>query len=321
MRMFSRTIPAEMLYPSMGYFEETTIDSSGKPRKHWIAIHKRGPLTLGWEVTYPTAYTLPEAAYDNIVGQFSQAIRHLPDWTVLHKQDVYLYDEYRPEKAEDFLARTYEKHFEGRRYLRHTSYLFLTLATEGLIMKKGAKSGLFGINSNVPVPKLERYEEFLGKCNEFIMTLTSSGLIRARELTLDDWQGTESTTGIVQRYMMLGNDSLTTSDVGFSAESISVYDHYAQCFDICESEQCPTQISNITRIDRLSGQSNDIYLSTGAELGVLLEGEHIVNRPGPQAQEDEFRTLVDGQPPERGGDRRLPRRHVLVERDGRLYEP
>lgn len=273
-----RKIPAAKMFPVMGYFLEQTTEQDGSKANHTVCIHKKGPITMGWEVEYPVAYTMEEEGYDAIIEQFYMSMRHLPEWCVVHKQDMFLYDEYAPKKTSEVLDHTYELHFQGRKFLRHRSYIFITMATQGQILKKGTSSGLFGITSKVPVPKPEKLQEFLSKCSEFIMTLTSSPHIRARELTKDDWQGTSKKPGIIQQYMMLGNDSLTMSDVGMSAEGVYVYDKSARCCVVCESDQCPNWISNVKRVERLSGQSNDIFLSTGSELGVLFPGEHVVNQ-------------------------------------------
>ena len=56
----------------------------------------------------------------------------LPDYSVLHKQDWYVKEEYRPDwkkTGTGFLARSNGMHFNERPFLNHRCYLFLTKTT------------------------------------------------------------------------------------------------------------------------------------------------------------------------------------------------
>jgi hypothetical protein len=101
-------------------------------------ISKRGDITLGYELRLPPLYSQTEADYDEMLSALSSAIKVLPEWTLVHRQDRYTYQKYTPGEAVGFLDRSYEKHFEGRPFLRHRSFLFLTFSrtTPGCLPEK-----------------------------------------------------------------------------------------------------------------------------------------------------------------------------------------
>ncbi|MSE90738.1 conjugal transfer protein TraG, partial [Escherichia coli] len=56
----------------------------------------------------------------------------LPNYSILHKQDIFITEKYEPDIRKDelsFLSRSFERHFNERPYLHHTCYLFLTKTT------------------------------------------------------------------------------------------------------------------------------------------------------------------------------------------------
>ena len=52
----------------------------------------------------------------------------LPNYSILHKQDIFITEKYEPDIRRDelsFLSRSFERHFNERPYLHHACYLFL----------------------------------------------------------------------------------------------------------------------------------------------------------------------------------------------------
>ena len=266
--MAFKTVPVGDIYPLAGVF--------GK-----VALSRKGPLTVGWEITYPVAYTVEEDEYDEIIENFSSAIRVLPEWAVVHKQDVYLYDYYKAPEGYDrsYLEKAYNRHFEGRRYLTARSYLFVTAAPRYLIEKSGKASGVFGFKGNIEVPSQKEFQRFLGKCEEFISILCTSGRVKARYLEEKDWLGDGAdNVGIIQRYMMMGTDSNVLSNIELSPSAIACNHKTAQVFNIGESDCLPNEVDSVLQVQALSSLSNKVFLSFGARLGTMLDCEHVVNQ-------------------------------------------
>ena len=267
MRINLRSVRMEDIFPVMNVLDG-------------VAVTTRGAFSVGWELTLPVAYTKDEDEYDEMAEALVQALRVLPPWTVVHRQDLYTYRTYRSGRTEhgSYLEECYDRHFEGRRYLEHRAYLFVTFGDGSLVNKEGKKSALFGLQPKLTPPPRSKYEEYLTKAREFIRVFLTPGHIGARELTAADWLGDGADPGVVQRYMMLGDDGPLLSDIPLSPSTVQVHDKVAQSFVIGEARHMPTAIPSVKRNDAMStGASCEIFLSLGANLGILLDCEHAVN--------------------------------------------
>lgn len=267
LQMRATAVRAEKIFPLMGVMDG-------------IAVSVNGTLTMGYELSLPAQYSCTESEYDDLVGSLSSAIGVLPPWTIVHRQDIFTRREWAPQAdvPEGFLSQSYAEHHRGRQYLTHRSYVYLSMSSKGLIEKNGTSSGLFGLGA-VQVPEKSALDAFRSKSREFIALLTGNGLVRARVMDEKDWLGDGEEIGVVQRVMMLGEESLVTSDVLLAPDSVRVKNKTAVCFAIGESDQLPTEISSVKRIDRYSSEGvNNVFLSMGSALGVELDCEHIVNQ-------------------------------------------
>ena len=96
-------------------------------------ISKDADITVAFEVELPELYTVTGAEYEAIHGCWCKAIKVLPDFCVVHKQDWFIKERYKPELQKDdmsFLSRSFERHFNERPYLKHSCYLYLTKTTK-----------------------------------------------------------------------------------------------------------------------------------------------------------------------------------------------
>ena len=62
-------------------------------------VSKKGDITFAWKLSLPAITTQGESAYDAMIGRLSAAIRNLPPYTIVHKQDSFLYRKYNPMKG------------------------------------------------------------------------------------------------------------------------------------------------------------------------------------------------------------------------------
>ena len=245
--------------------------------KDGIIISKRGDVTLGWELTLPDIYSLLGSEYDEMLSSLASAVRILPAWTMVHRQDIYLYDSYRPQLRGAFLPDSYERHFEGRRYLTHRQYLYLTMTTKGSAQRPVSGSGLYGAKAIRKLPSAERLRQLSSKASEFLSVLTGGGRISARRLTSDDFASAMN-DGIIPTYLRLGDRSGIFSDYPMSPDHVRIGDRNLWAFTLSESEDLPTELSTTQRVESLSGSASELFLSMGAAIGPLLDTEHIVNQ-------------------------------------------
>ena len=92
-------------------------------------VSKDADITVAFRVELPELFTVTAAEYEAIHSAWNKAVKVLPDYSIVHKQDWFIKENYAPDIQKDdlsFLSRSFERHFNERPFLNHTCYLFLT---------------------------------------------------------------------------------------------------------------------------------------------------------------------------------------------------
>ena len=95
--------------------EETTMRNTSKMTtlenrfpllavEHGCIISKDADITVAFEVELPELYTVTGAEYEAIHGCWCKAIKVLPDYSVVHKQDWFIKERYKPELQKDDMS-------------------------------------------------------------------------------------------------------------------------------------------------------------------------------------------------------------------------
>ena len=156
--------------------------------EHGCIISKDADITVAFEVELPELYTVTGAEYEAIHSCWCKAIKVLPDYSVVHKQDWFIKERYKPELQKDdmsFLSRSFERHFNERPYLKHTCYLYLTKTTKE---RNRMQSNFSTLCRGHIIPKeldRETTTKFLEACEQFERIMNDSGLVRLRRLSTD----------------------------------------------------------------------------------------------------------------------------------------
>lgn len=248
--------------------------------KDGIILSKTGDLTMGWQVQLPAAFELQEDGYDQIIIRLSSALRRLPPCCIVHKQDVYSYNDYQPQiqDSDGYLRQSYENHFGGRPYLTHKCYIYLTCTRKAELSRSCSSSGFFVASSQPRTPSRAEAEKFLSVAQEFSDVFTGGGSVSLRGLTDDDLLGTVEHPGLIQKIMMLGSSDLVLSDIEVSPSYLSSVDRMAGVFSVGEASCLPSQMSSVTAVQNLGTPKFPVVMSFASKLGILLDCEHIVNQ-------------------------------------------
>ena len=235
-----------------------------------IILSKRGDICVGWEVLLPSAFRCNEQAYDTLVSSMASAIGLLPDYTIVHKQDIYMRKRYASEPVRGFLEEAYERHFDGREYLDHKCLLWLSFSSRKNV--RGGSSGILGMPASA-LPKGAEIVRDLAAAEQFASILTGNPLLRLRRLTEEDIFGQ-----ILQDYLNFtdeGPDVL--SDIQVTPDSIRVGDKTLLCHLFADLDQLPGEVASCKRVGELSTEKSTVYLSYLNEIGQGLDCEHVVN--------------------------------------------
>ena len=239
-------------------------------------LSKRGDITVGWELELPPAFRCNEEKYDSLVATLRSAVTLLPDWSVVHKQDVFMRKRYASEPAKNFFSQSYERHFDGREYLDHRCRLFVTFSTKKNV--HGASSGLMGL-SETGLPKADAIGRCLGAADQFEAIVRSNDLLRLRRLTEADIFGDEASPGIIQDYLNFTDEGADVlSDLQMSGDRVRTGDKFISCHLISDLDQLPGEVASCRRVAALSTESSAVNLSFFHEIGQALDCEHIVNQ-------------------------------------------
>ena len=174
--------------------------------EHSCIISKDADITVAFEVELPELYTVTGAEYEAIHGCWCKAIKVLPDFCVVHKQDWFIKERYKPELEKDdmsFLSRSFERHFNERPYLKHSCYLYLTKTTKE---RNRMQSNFSTLCRGHIIPKeldRETAGKFMEAAEQFERIMNDSGFVRLRRLSTDEIVGTEKSAGLIERYFSL----------------------------------------------------------------------------------------------------------------------
>ena len=235
-----------------------------------VILSKRGDICVGWELTLPPAFRCNEAGYDSLLGTLSGAIALLPDYTVVHKQDVFMRKAYRAGAARGFLEEAYERHFDGREYLDHRCFLWLCFSSKKNI--RGGASGILGLGT-AGMPSAAVIARNLTAAEQFAAMVSGNSLWSLRRLTEDDIFG-----HILQDYLNFtdeGPDVL--SDIQVAPGSIRVGNKTVVCHLFADLDQLPGEVASCKLNRELSTENSAVMLSYLDEIGQSLDCEHVVN--------------------------------------------
>ena len=251
--------------------------------EHDCIISKDADITVCYRVELPELFTVTQVEYEAIHSAWAKAVKVLPNYSIVHKQDFFIEESYNPQlQKEDlsFLSRSFERHFNERPYLKHTCYLFLTKTTKE---HSRTTSSFNALTRGFIIPKemqdKEAVNRFLECCEQFERIINDSGFITLTRLTGDEITGTESSAGIIEKYFSLSQEDTTClQDITLGAGEMKIGDNYLCLHTLSDPEDLPTSVATDSRYERLSTDRSDCRLSFAAPIGVLLTCNHIVNQ-------------------------------------------
>ena len=247
-------------------------------------ISKFADITAAYRVTLPELFTLTGEEYEALHGAWLKALKVLPDYTVVHKQDFFIEERYAaPEDSSErsFLARSYERHFNERPYLRHTCYLFVTKTTPERMRQTSASSVLCrGFIVPREMRDTDAVTRFLEAAGQMERILNDSGLVRVERLTEAEIVGTADDAGLLARYFALSDErsSVVNKDIRLDPGVMRIGDKYLSMHTLSDLDMLPQSVATDFRYERLSTDRSDCRLSFAAPVGLLLSCNHVYNQ-------------------------------------------
>jgi conjugation system TraG family ATPase len=251
--------------------------------EHDCILSKQGDVTVVFKAELPEIFTLSDQEYEAFHQAWIKAIKLLPKFSVLHKQDWFLQSSYKPDFTKNdtsFLSRSSERFFNERPFLTHSCYIMLTKKPVGRKTSSSLFSNLLR-KSIVPEetlkPKL--LQDFLDSAGQFKRIMDDSGFVKLTRLKEKDLQSHNRKMGLVERYCYLSerNDSFLINDISFD-EGLQVGDKHCQLYTLGDAADLPALCGSRINYDRYSTDKTKFSVGFASTLGQLLPCNHIYNQ-------------------------------------------
>ncbi|HLZ86859.1 MAG TPA: TraG family conjugative transposon ATPase [Puia sp.] len=245
-------------------------------------LSKQGDYTIGFRLRKPEIFTLAADQYESLHQAYVKGMRVLPPHTILHLQDWFLTDRYPADFTRDeqsFLARSSERFFHERPWLRQESYLFLTRKPKDRQESSSAFSSLLRgrlLPAEATDPRM--MTEFREPVSQFVRILEDSGLLTIEPLTPEDLRSGPGRAGLIERYCTLSaEDTPVLRDIEWTPE-MRIGDRHCMLFTLADAEDLPGLCGS--RIDYGPYCTDRTRYSIGyaSALGPLLPCDHIYNQ-------------------------------------------
>jgi conjugation system TraG family ATPase len=251
--------------------------------EHDCILSKDADITVAYRVELPELFTVTSPEYEAIHSTWLKAVKVLPNYSIVHKQDWFIRENYTPDIGKDemsFLSRSFERHFNERPFLNHTCYLFLTKTTKE---RSRTQSNFNALTRGFIIPREMQEKDtavkFLESCEQFERIINDSGFVTLTRLGNDEIIGREDSAGIIEKYFSLSQEDTTClQDMELSPGEMKVGDKYLCLHTLSDTEDLPGAVKPDIRYERLSTDRSDCRLSFAAPIGVLLSCNHIVNQ-------------------------------------------
>ena len=246
-------------------------------------VSKDADITVAFSLELPELFTVTSPEYAAMHAAWHKAVKVLPVYSILHKQDWFIRESYRPELGKDdlsFLDRSYERHFNERPFLHHSVYLCLTKTTK---QRMAQRSDFSTLCRGTLLPKEVRDREavlkFLEAVDQFERIINDSGCMRLRRLSADEIAGTEDKRGLLDRYLSLRDDAAgMLEDLRLGADEVRIGDQILCLHTLSDTDDLPAAVATDGRYERLSTDRSDCRLSFAAPVGLMLPCNHIYNQ-------------------------------------------
>ncbi|MCC9043530.1 TraG family conjugative transposon ATPase [Myroides sp. M-43] len=246
-------------------------------------VSKQGDITVCYKVILPEIFTISDKEYEIMHSVWFKAVKTLPEFTVVHKQDWFIKENYEADfkdGEQSYLSRSFERHFNERPFLNHSCYLFVTKTTKERIK---SQSNFSSLTRGELIPKQIRDKgtiaNFIEATAQMQKIVNDSGLIHLSKLSEEEIIGTENESGLLEQYLTLSKTSRgSLQDIAISAETVRVGDNRLSVHTLSDVNDLPTEVTKASKYDKLSTDKSSCTLSFASPLGLLLNCNHIYNQ-------------------------------------------
>jgi conjugation system TraG family ATPase len=246
-------------------------------------LSRKGDITYAYELKLPEIFSLSANDYEAFHEVWVRAVRVLPEYSVVHKQDWFMREKVGADfdACDDgFLSRSSERYFAEREYLEHSCFLMLSKRPVGKRLSSSAYSNILR-RSLVPTQAVDKVvvEDFRDRCSQFCQILMDSGFVEVKVLGDDELAGTAVRPGLLERYcFLLGENEMSVVRDIRVKDGLMVGELPVELYTLGDVETLPSICGSRIDYDAYSTDKSRFSIGFAAPLGQLLDCEHICNQ-------------------------------------------
>jgi conjugation system TraG family ATPase len=211
-----------------------------------ILVSNNLDMSFGLKLHLPELLSCSTEQFYMLHDTFQRAVNLLPENCLLHKQDFFFVEhfDYKQNKTDKSQSRSlnqnYLRHFEGRPYLKHECYLYISMLNVGLLKNYLSSSLIFS-------HKQKMQENWMnGKIGELqsnLISVFSQSGIGCTPISQQEAIGDEKTLGLIERYLTLnfkkGQPILGGIDF---RDRLRVMDRFVEILSLSDYTHLPSEL-------------------------------------------------------------------------------
>lgn len=176
---------------------------------------------------------------------FQRIVNILPENTLLHKQDFFFTENFSAGKEssrqyKNSLTGDYLEHFQGRSYLKHECYLYVSLLNVGLLKNYLGSSLIFSRKARLEEARLQ---EKIRELQTNLASIFRQAGIGSIPVTREQAMGTATEIGLIERYLTLnfreGQPLLGGIDF---RDRLRVMDRFVEILSLSDYSHLPSEV-------------------------------------------------------------------------------
>lgn len=233
------------------------------------SLGNNGDISFLFMVDYPEKYSLSETDFDNIHLERLRFYSMLPSNTVVHLQHFYLKKEFQGfSEDSSFLQKATNKHFKGRKYLEHLSFIYITRTQFKSLKRNYLNSGI--IKSGIIKADLQAIEDFSKSVERAVAFINNSGYFTLTPL------GEDEVMNVTLNYIT-GFNGAKLTDIEFRPK-FRIGDNSFKMYALNSIDNLPPEVRNITEDRQLSSNEFPYYKGFFEAVGLEFEYNHVINQ-------------------------------------------
>jgi len=260
---------------------------------HDCLISGYGDITVVYKVSLPEIYTLTgnvqmhgrdrleSGEFKDLIQSWEKAISVLPDNVIIHKQDWYTEEKYKPDYSVDnYLDQAGQLHFNERPFLYHNCFVNITKTHPN---RKDISSLQTTLATGKILPRTitdrKVLNEFFSSLEQFVSILESTRKIKLTRLRDDDLCGETGKPGLLERYMGLEmRDPVVPLCDLMRDPELSLGNKSIQFYGLTDVDDMPEQVYTFSKVDALSTENSAVSVCFAYPVNLMLKVNHVYNQ-------------------------------------------